>query len=140
MDNNNNNNDNNKSNPPPSNQKDPPPAETSKIVKNNKGNDDKAKFDHKEDSSGSANSTKPGAFAVKSGDKSKIKNRRGEIPLDSKDPVDRAEVLPGHNPKNEEPGFNVMKDKYQEKIDKKKFEGGTKVTAPGVKKVQQSVI
>ena len=141
--NDNDNNEPNKSYPPPSqpsaNQKDPPPTETAAIETNkNKEGDDKAKLVHKEDSTGSTNSTKPGAVAIKEGDSSKIKKRRGEIPLETKAANDRAVALPGNYPKNEEPGYNFLKNGNQEKVDKKKVMGGTKATLPGAIAVKDS--
>ena len=121
----------------------PPLSHPSSKQKNqeNERKDDKAKSVHDEDSGGSANSTKPGAVALKSGDASKIMKRREKFLMKrrekflmkSKASIDRAGALPGHQPINEEPGYYIKKkDVNSEKIAKKIPKDTSKATSPGV--------
>ena len=137
MMNDNENNDINKSstNPPSQNsskEKDPP----SELAKNeNKRKDDKVKFDHNQDFSGSIKFTKPGAVPVQEGDESKIKQKK-EIIMKYNAPIDRVKLLPGHYPINEEPGSNNKKDVLEKKVEKEKDMSASKGTLLGATAVK----
>ena len=52
--------------------------------------------------------------------------------MKSKAPIDRAVVLPGHQPINEEPGYYIKKNVNSDKIAKKIPKDTSKATSPGV--------
>ena len=114
--------------------KPPPPSKPSSNQ-----NDDSDNSDHNEDINGSKNSIKPGAVKVNEEDALKIKKKK-EIRMKYNFPSDRAEALPGHYPKNEEPGSNFMrKTENQEKMEKNiAKDTNNNSTKPGAVKVKDS--
>ena len=111
----------------------PPPSRPSSTQ-----NNDKDKSDHDRNASESKNSTKPGAVVVGDGDASKIKKKR-ETQMKYNTPCDRAFVLLGHYPINEEPGSNFMNEVgYLEKIERSISKCTVSVTSQDVVAVKDT--
>ena len=106
------------------------PSHEQKDAKKIEGEDKKAKISQNENSSGSANSIKPGAVAVEEGDESKIKKKK-EFREKYNAPIHRAVASSAQSTKSEESGSKLMKDGNQEIIEKKKAMDASKTTSPG---------
>ena len=113
------------------------PSHEQKDAKKIEGEDKKAKISQNENSSGSANSIKPGAVAVEEGDESKIKKKK-EFREKYNAPIHRAVASSAQSTKSEESGSKLMKDGNQEIIEKKKAMDASKNTSPGAVAVKDA--
>ena len=113
------------------------PSHEQKDAKKIEGEDKKAKISQNENSSGSANSIKPGAVAVEEGDESKIKKKK-EFREKYNAPIHRAVASSAQSTKSEESGSTLMKNGNQEIIEKKKAMDASKNTSPGAVAVKDA--